>query len=160
MKKLFAFVVLAFAAACNPPAPPAPAEQSQPAGALEVREPWARASAGGASVAAGYMTIANGTAADDRLVSVSSPRAGRVEIHEMAMDGAVMRMRALEGGLAIPAGETVTLAPGGTHLMFIDIAAPFAEGEETPVTLTFESAGAFEMTLPVRAGGAAHDGGH
>lgn len=157
MRKLFAVALLAFAAACNPPTPPAPAEQAQPAGALEVRDPWARATAGGASVAAGYMTIANRTEADDRLLSVSSPRAARVEIHEMTMDNAVMRMRAVEGGLAIPAGETITLAPGGLHLMFLDVTAPFVEGEETPVTLTFENAGAFEITLPVRAGG---QGGH
>ncbi len=159
MKKLFAALALAFTAACGAPQT-APADQAEaPAGAIEIREAWAAATPGGADVAAGYLTIANGTAADDRLVSATSPRATSVEIHEMSMENDVMRMRAVEGGLLVPAGESVALAPGGLHVMFMGLSAPFVEGEEIPVTLTFETAGAFEIMLPVRAG-AAHGGGH
>jgi copper(I)-binding protein len=68
----------------------------------------------------------------------------------MSMDGAVMRMRQIEGGLAAPAGATVTLSPGGMHLMFYGVTQPFAEGESIPVTLTFEHAGDIGVTLPVR----------
>ena len=155
MKKFALLALLAFVAACGAPTAP-PAEQIVPTGALEVRGAWAAATPGGADVAAGYFTIANGTAADDRLIAVSSPRAASVTIHEMSMDGAIMRMRAVEGGLPIPAGQSVALDPGGYHLMFNGLAAPFAEGEDIQVTLTFEQAGAFDIFLPVRAGGVAH----
>jgi copper(I)-binding protein len=84
---------------------------------------------------------------------VSSPRAVSVEMHEMSMDGDVMRMRAVEG-VAIPAGGSVAFGPSGLHLMFTGVTAPFLEGEEIPVTLTFETAGAFEILLPVHAGAA------
>jgi hypothetical protein len=158
MKKLIALALLACAAACGAPQSP-PAQQEAPTGALEVREAWAAATPGGAQVAAGYLTIVNGTSADDRLVSATSPRAASVEVHEMSMDGDLMRMRAVEGGLAIPAGQSVALAPGGLHIMFMGVTAPFVEGEEIPITLTFETAGAFEINLPVSAG-AAQAGGH
>jgi periplasmic copper chaperone A len=158
MRKLFALALLALAASCGAPQAPT-AQQEAPAGALEVREAWAAATPGGAEVAAGYLTVINGTSADDRLMSVTSPRAVSVEIHEMSMEGDVMRMRAVEGGLAIPAGESVALAPGGMHIMFVGVTAPFVEGEDIPVTLTFETAGAFEVSLPVRAG-MTHGGEH
>ena len=67
------------------------------------------------------------------------------------MDGAVMRMRSVEGGLAIPAQDVVTLAPSGGHLMFMGVSQPFVEGEEIPVTLTFAGAGVRDVMLPVRA---------
>lgn len=152
MNKLIALAFFAFAAACTAPAP-TPAQ-----GALEVRGAWAAPSPGGVDVAAGYVTIVNGTGADDRLIAVSSPRAASVEVHEMSMDGDVMRMRAVEGGLPLPAGETVELAPGGLHLMFVGVTQAFTEGEGIPVTLTFASGGAIETTFPVQAGGA--HGGH
>lgn len=161
MKKLFALALLAAAAACGSPQTPETPENSSAAAdlpqGLEIRDPWAAPTPGGVDVSAGYLSIANGGAAD-RLVSVSSPRAGRVEVHEMRMDGDVMIMRQVEGGLAIPASETVTLAPGGLHLMFMGVTQPFAAGEEIPVTLTFENAGVRELALPVRANamGASH----
>ncbi|MBL8536639.1 MAG: copper chaperone PCu(A)C [Hyphomonadaceae bacterium] len=152
MKKLIALAFIALAAACNAQAPAPAAHQDQASGAIDVQGPWARVSPNGATVAAGYMTISNGTTSDDRLVSASSPRAARVEIHEMTMDGAVMQMRAVEGGLPITAGQSVALEPGGMHLMFMDITAPFVEGESIPVTLTFETSGVVEIALPVRTG--------
>lgn len=109
----------------------------------------------------GYLTIANTGAADDLLVSATTDAAAVTELHQMRMDGEVMLMRPVDGGIPVPAGETVTLAPGGLHLMFIDLAAPFTAGETVTVTLGFEVAGEVEIELPVLARGeAAPSGGH
>jgi copper(I)-binding protein len=141
------------AAACGAPSEPA-SESPSPApqeAALEISDPWAPPTPGGVDVSGGYLSIANATAEDDRLLAAASPRAERVEVHEMTMDGAVMRMRRVES-LAAPAGETVTMAPGGLHLMFFGVTEPFTEGEQIPVTLTFERAGEVEISLTVRRG--------
>ena len=95
------------------------------------------------------MTLTNGGEVDDRLVAVASPAAARVEIHEMKMDGDVMRMREVEGGLIIPAGEIVSLVPGGYHIMFMDLVGPMVSGEMAEVTLTFERAGEVTRTVPI-----------
>lgn len=121
------------------------------AGDLIIENAFARATRPGAPVAVGYMTIVNDGDEGDRLIGMSSPLAERGEIHEMAMDGDVMRMRALPDGLPIPAGETVTLAPGGYHLMFLDLAGPLVRGEVAPVTLTFEIAGEVSLSLSIAA---------
>jgi len=90
-----------------------------------------------------------------RLVAASSPWAGVVEVHEMAMDGSVMRMRALSGGLALPAGKTVELKPGGYHLMMMDLKQPLKAGDQVPVTLVVEGADkkreTIELKVPVKA---------
>lgn len=162
-------IAVACLAACSPeaPAPTAPtvAASAAPTGdALAIAEPWAAATPNGATVAAGYLVVNNPTANADTLVSVSSPRAARVEMHEMKMEGEMMRMRAVDT-LEAPAGGALVLAPGGYHLMFIGIDAPFVEGQEAPVTLTFAKAGAIDVVLPVRdrmkakADGGGH-GGH
>ncbi len=158
-----ALLALAMAlVACAPEAPaPMPMETPAPtrAGAITISDPWISASPGGASVGAGYVTIVNQGEAD-RLVAVASPRALRVETHEMVMDGAIMKMRETDG-IVIPAGETVTLAPEGRHLMFMDISAPFLPGETVPVQLTFERAGLVSVSFEVRQRGpAAGSGGH
>jgi periplasmic copper chaperone A len=93
-----------------------------------------------------------------RLVAVSSPVAAVVEIHEMAMEGNVMRMRALPDGLALPAGKTVTLRPGGYHVMLMGLKQQLKAGEKIPFTLTVEDADKTRETIsieaPVRALGA------
>jgi periplasmic copper chaperone A len=143
------FVAITFAlAACTPAADTAPQAEA-PAGRLEIRDAWAAPTPGGVTVSAGYLTIMNGASEADRLISVASPRAGRVEVHEMVMSGDVMQMRPA-ASLEIAAGAEINLAPGGLHLMFYEITAPFAEGEDVPVTLTFERAGAVDVSLPVR----------
>jgi copper(I)-binding protein len=124
------------------------------AGDLAIDSPWSRATPAGAKVAAGYMTIANKGSAPDRLIAVSTSVAGRVEIHEMAMKNGVMTMRPMAGGLSIEPGKTVTLAPGGYHVMFMDLKAPLKQGEKLPVTLEFEKAGKVNVTLDVQAVGA------
>lgn len=123
---------------------------------IEIAEPWLRAMLPGQPAAGGYLTIVNRGAAADRLVAVTSPRAGRVEIHEMAVENDIMRMRPVEGGLALEPGSTVELAPGGVHLMFLDVRGAFVAGEQIPVTLEFEMAGKAEISFDVRPMGG-HD---
>jgi copper(I)-binding protein len=123
-------------------------------GDLEIGHPWARATPPTAPAGGGYLTITNKGATADKLVAVRSPAAGATQVHEMKMEGNVMRMRELEGGLAIPPGGTVTLAPGGFHLMLMGLKAPFKQGEKVPVTLVFEKAGSIDVELAVVAMGA------
>lgn len=117
-------------------------------GDLTLSNAYTRATPPRAPVAGGFVTIAN-TGADDRLVAASSPIAGRVEIHEMAMQDNVMQMRELPDGLPIGSGETVDLKPGGLHLMFFDLTQTLTEGESVPVTLSFEKSGEIEISLSV-----------
>lgn len=126
-------------------------------GNLEITSAFTKAMLPGQPVGGGYLTVKNNGPADDMLVSVASPAAGTVELHEMAMQGEVMRMRKLDTGIAIPAGKTVELTPGGLHLMFMKVKEPFKQGDKVPVTLTFEKAGKMDITLPVEAAG---PGGH
>lgn len=147
MKNLIALAFLVLATACG--APTAEKGEAPGSGVLTVRDGWASPTPGGVDVSAGYLTIANGTSADDRLISATSTRAAAVEIHEMQMDGPVMRMRPVES-LTIPAGGEVTLGSGGMHLMFTGVTQPFTEGESIPVQLTFEHAGVIDATLAVR----------
>ena len=107
---------------------------------MQVENPWARATAPGASVAGGYMLLRNSGAAPDRLVSASSPAAAKVELHVHLNDNGVMKMREVRG-YDVPAKGSFELKPGGAHLMFIDIRRPFKEGEKLPVKLKFEKAG-------------------
>ena len=101
------------------------------------------------------------------LVRAESPAAGVTEVHEMKMDGDVMRMRALPNGLALPAGKTVALTPGGYHVMLMDLKATLPKDSTIPLTLTFKDAkgveSRVELKLPVATtapGGAAAPAGH
>lgn len=118
-------------------------------GSLEIFGAFSRATLPNAPVGGGFLTIVNSGAEADRLVSVSSTVASDVQLHEMTMEGSVMKMRPLDDGIEIPAGETITLSPGGLHIMFMGLNQAFVEGETIPVTLTFEKAGAVEVTLIV-----------
>lgn len=130
-------------------------------GDLEISGGSVKAMLPGAKVGGGFLTIRNGGAGEDRLVAVESPAAARVEIHEMKMENDVMKMRKLDDGVAVPAGETVELKAGGLHLMFMDVKTPFKEGEAVPVTLVFEKAGKVDAAFPVgSAKGGAAAGGH
>lgn len=144
MRLLVCLVFLA--AACGPQARTANAETRAE---VEVTEGWAAPTPNGVTVSAGYLTIANSSDTTDTLVAVTSPRAERVEVHEMTHDGGIMRMRAVQT-LALSPGETVALEPGGRHLMFYGVTQPFAVGETIVVTLTFEHAGDIPVTLSVR----------
>lgn len=119
--------------------------------AIKVENAWVRAAPVGATAGAAYMTLTNTGAAADRLIGGASTQAARVEVHEMSMDGGVMRMRPVDGGLAIPAGGTVALKPGGYHIMLIGLKSPLSAGGKLALTLKFEKAGAMRLTLPVQA---------
>ena len=121
---------------------------------LVIEHPWARATPPGAPVAGGFLTVRNAGKTEDRLVSATSPDADKVEIHEMRMDGGVMRMRRMDGGLTISPGGTLTLAPGGFHLMFIGPKHPFVAGQTVTATLRFEQGGERTVRFDVRAMGA------
>jgi copper(I)-binding protein len=125
-------------------------------GDLEIGHPWARATAPSAPTGAGFLTITNRGTAPDRLVAVRTPIAEQAQIHEMKMDGDVMRMRELDKGLDIPPGGTVALAPGGFHLMLIGLKKPLTKDTRVPLTLVFEKAGSIDVELAVEAMGATH----
>jgi len=120
-------------------------------GDIEIGHPWARATLPAAKVGGGYLKLTNEGTTDDRLVTVSSPIAERAEIHSMDMKDGVMMMRPMADGIEIKAGETVEFAPGGFHLMLIDLKQPMTEGERVPLTLKFEKAGSIEVELAVEA---------
>ena len=130
------------------------APQAAEIGALKITGGWAKAMLPGQPVGGGYLTIENSSAEAERLLSVTSSASPDVQIHEMKMEGDVMKMRALSEGLDIPAGGKVELKPGGFHLMFIAVAEAFKEGGIVKVTLKFEKAGEVEVMLPVAAAGA------
>lgn len=118
-------------------------------GDLDISGGYVRAMLPGQPVGGGYIVIHNGGKTDDRLTSVTSSDAGKVELHEMKMDGEIMKMREIKGGVAIPAGATVTLAPNTMHMMFKQVKTPFKKGGTVPVMLMFEKAGMIDLDLPI-----------
>ncbi len=137
------------------------------AGDLVITQAWSRATPGGAKIAGGYLTIENKGATADRLIGGSADVAGKFEVHEMAMKDGVMTMRPLDKGLVIEPGKTVKLAPGGYHLMLMDLKSPLKQGDKLPVTLEFEKAGKVKLAFDVQGVGAkgptageGHSGGH
>lgn len=130
-------------------------------GDLTLTHSWTRATPPNAKAGGGFVEIVNTGSEDDRLVSASSGTAAKVELHEMAVVDGVMKMRPLKDGIAIPAGETVTLKPGGLHIMFMGLKEPFKEGTHVPVTLTFAKAGTVTIELDVsKMGAKSMDHGH
>lgn len=123
-------------------------------GSIEIIQPWTRATPPTAPSGGGFLTITNKGTTPDRLIAVRSPTADKAEIHEMKMDGNVMRMRELEKGIEIPPGGTVELKPGGFHVMFMGLKVPFAKDGKVPATLVFEKAGSIDVELQVAALGA------
>lgn len=129
------------------------AAHAQPKSDVQVENARARATPPGAQVGGGYVLIRNKAAAADRLVGASSPASARMEMHEMAMEKDIMRMREVKG-IDVPAKGTVELKPGGFHLMFMDLKAPLKAGDKVPVTLRFEKAGEVKAEFAVEAMGA------
>jgi periplasmic copper chaperone A len=129
-------------------------------GALEIDNPWSRAVPNGAKVAAGYMIIKNTGTEPDRLVSGSTPVAGRFEVHEMSMDKGVMKMRPLPSGLEIKPGATVELKPGSLHIMMMDLKRPIQRGKPFKASLMFEKAGEVDVDFTVEAMGATATSSH
>ena len=130
------------------------------AGAIVVTAPWTREPPSGARVAGGFMQVTNTGTTPDRLLGGNVTFAGRFEIHEMAMDGTVMKMRELPGGLEIKPGATVELKPGGYHIMFMDLKEPLKSGSTAKGRLTFEKAGEVEVEFVIAAPGSRAAGAH
>jgi copper(I)-binding protein len=148
--KLFAFAVSALLATTLS----APASGQS----IDVKDPWVRVAVPGQKATGAFMKITAQTGS--RLVAASSPVAGVTEVHEMKIDGGIMRMRALENGLELPAGKTVELKPGGFHVMLMDLKAPLAKDSTVPLTLVFKDARGVEsklvLTVPVTTAPMAH----
>ncbi len=117
-------------------------------GDLKVEHPVAFSTAATARTGGGFLTITNNGSEDDRLLSVVADFP-RVEIHTFEMDGDVAKMMHMEDGLEIPAGETVMLAPGGLHVMFMGLSDGFSTGDAFDATLVFESAGELEIQFNI-----------
>ncbi len=120
------------------------------AGKLEITGTVARATLPNQPVSGGYLTIRNTGNEADRLVGGSASFAGKVEIHEMAIENDIMKMRQLENGLEIPPGGEVVLQPGGLHIMFMQLKEPMKAGEMRKVRLEFEKAGTVELDFMVK----------
>ena len=123
-------------------------------GSIHIAQPWSRAAPKGATTGAGFMTITNKGTASDQVNCVSSDASQQCQIHSMTMEGGVMKMRPVEGGLEIKPGQTITLKPGGFHVMFVDLKHPLERGKTVKATLKFDSAGTVDVEYPVAAIGA------
>jgi len=128
-------------------------------GSLKISSPWARATPKGASVGGGYMSITNTGSEPDRLVGGSTDISKGFEVHEMKMDGGVMKMRPVAGGIEIKPGQTVTLDPSGYHVMFIRLKEQLKQGSHFKATLDFAKAGKVDVDFTVEGIGAKAPGG-
>ena len=132
---------------------------------VSVQSAWARATVQGQKATGAFMTLTAKT--DTKLVGVSTSVAGVAEVHEMKMDNNVMQMRALPDGLALPAGKSVALQPGGFHVMLMDLKLPLQKDTTIPLTLRFKDTKGMESSLDIKlpvsqtapAGGKSHQHG-
>jgi copper(I)-binding protein len=115
---------------------------------VAVSEPWVRGTVPGQRSSGAFMTLISAT--DERLVEARSPVAGVVEIHEMAMDGNVMRMRPVSS-IELPANKPVTLAPGGYHVMLMELTQSLKAGDSVPLTLIVEGADRRRRAIEIKA---------
>ncbi len=118
-------------------------------GSIVIEHPWSRQSPMAADVAAGFMIITNTGSEDDRLVRATATISSNVQLHDMKMDGDVMKMVELPDGIVIPAGASVELKPRSLHVMFLDIVTPPKEGDTFAAKLVFEKAGTAEIEFEV-----------
>jgi periplasmic copper chaperone A len=128
-------------------------------GVLKVSAPWARATPKGASVGGGYMKITNTGSAPDHLIGGSTDVAKSFEVHEMKMEGGLMKMRSVAGGIEIKPGETVTLDPDGYHVMLVGLKEQLKQGDHFKATLEFAKAGKVDVDFTVESIGAKTGGG-
>jgi hypothetical protein len=128
--------------------------QTYSVGPIKVDQPWARATPGGAKVGGGYLTITNTGTTPDRFLGGTLAQAARMEVHQMKMEGGTMRMREVKGGLEIAPGQKVEFTPGGYHIMFMDLRAPFKQGDTLKGQLRFEKAGTVDVEFKVESIGA------
>src|SRR3954468_7817628 len=126
---------------------------------ITITDAWARATAPGAKIGAGYMTIRNGSKAPDKLLNANSPAAEKVQTHLTVKEGDIFRMREVKG-YDIPAGGAFELKPAGAHLMLVDIKQPFKDGDRVPLVLRFAKAGEVKTELLVQKGASTPAHGH
>ena len=148
----------AFAMAALPLASASAQTADYDVGSIHITQPWTRATPKGASSGAGYLTVTNSGTAPDRLSCAATDVAAQCQIHTMSMENGLMKMRPVEGGLEIKPGETVTLKPGGYHVMFVKLKHQLQTGNAVEATLQFEKAGTVKIEMPVVAIGAAAPG--
>ena len=117
---------------------------------LRLSDAWARETVEGQRSTAAYLTITNHGSADDRLVDIASPAPLRTTLHGSENSGGIVRMRPLEGGLEIPAGETAVLEPGGDHIMIENLQRPLTPGQRLTLSLRFQRSGERVVDFPVR----------
>jgi hypothetical protein len=133
------------------------------AGSLEINDLWVRGSVPGQTNGAGYMQINNPTGVSDRLVSAQSDASNRLELHTVITENGVAKMRQVPG-IDVPAKGSAKLAPGGFHLMFLQLTGPFKQGDSVPVVLKFEKAGEVRVNFTVKPStfnpGSAGEQGH
>lgn len=129
-------------------------------GDIKISNPWTRATPKGARIGGGFMTITNTGREPDRLVGGSVVVSPTFEVHEMKMDGGIMRMRALADGLEIKPGATVELKPGSYHVMMIGLKDQLVEGGTVKGTLEFKNAGTVEIAYKVGKLGSRNMPGH
>ena len=145
--------------AAKNPAPVLRVAAAQKQSAIRVEQVWSRATPNGANVGAGYLRVTNTGSTPDRMRSGTTDIANRIEVHEMAMDNGVMKMRALSDGLTLAPGQSVELKPGGYHLMIMGLKQPLKEGAPFSGTLKFEKAGDVPVTFNVLGMGASAPSG-
>lgn len=126
-------------------------------GKLSIISPWVRTTTN--DVSAAYFTVKN-TGDADTLVSVKSSITMMAQLHEVVTEGASSKMQEKPGGFPVPANGDLTLAPGGYHVMMMNLKAPLNEGDTVDLELTFKNAGVVKLTAPVKAGDAASPGMH
>jgi copper(I)-binding protein len=148
VSKVFIAACVAIVAFASPPA----AAHGYIKGFIQVRHPWTRVTPPGAEVAAGYLEIRNTGRETDRVIGASTPVADRVELHVMASEQGIMKMREATS-FEVPARKRLVLRPGGTHLMIVGLRKPFVKGQRIPLTLRFERGGDVHIELEVQAGG-------
>ncbi|MDF7676026.1 copper chaperone PCu(A)C [Neisseriaceae bacterium ESL0693] len=119
---------------------------------LVVQNAWARFSVAGMSASGVFLDIDNQSKQDDVLVAVSTPVAGKSEIHESVNHEGMMHMHALPEGLALPAHQTTHLQPGSMHIMLMDLKQPLKQGTTIPLTLMFKHSQSLNITVPVKTG--------
>jgi periplasmic copper chaperone A len=119
---------------------------------LSIDHPFARATPPGAKSGGAFFIVENASLTPDKLIGVASPAAGSTEMHQMVVDGGVMKMRAVSM-LEIPAGGKLELKPGGYHLMLLDLKQPMRAGDKVPLTLTFQNAGSIVVSVEVESMG-------
>lgn len=128
-------------------------------GSLDIGHPYARATVPGQPAGGAYFSVENKGSSADKLIALSSPVAKTTEIHTMAMEGNLMKMREVDGGLEIKPGQKIAMQPGnGYHIMLMGLTQPLKAGDKVPLTLTFEKAGKIDVTVNVEDAAAAGKG--